>query len=166
LELAHEDANGPYREADKRFGTNSAHTDAAAAAVQVSTITEDPADAYDDTCQSAYTYVPCGQAASAVPDGQYDTALWNGELLHQAVLLRDIFGNPLSCKPVNEAWLTSSVTALAAAIYDEWAFDRLPILADALEEAGCDVQEILAHCRQPAEHARGCWVVDLLLKKK
>jgi hypothetical protein len=52
------------------------------------------------------------------------------------------------------------------AIYDERAFDRLPILADALEEAGCTNPEMLDHCRQPGAHARGCWVVDALPGRK
>jgi hypothetical protein len=56
------------------------------------------------------------------------------------------------------------VTSLASSIYQEHAFDRLPILADALEEAGCNNAEILSHCRN-GEHARGCWAVDLLLGK-
>jgi hypothetical protein len=69
------------------------------------------------------------------------------------------------CPKVDPAWLTAKVVALAQAIYDDRAFDRLPILADALEDAGCTNQDILAHCRQPGEHVRGCWVVDLLLGK-
>jgi hypothetical protein len=67
---------------------------------------------------------------------------------------------------VEQSWLTSNVTALAQSIYDERAFDRLPILANALEDAGCDNADILNHCRQPGEHVRGCWVVDLLLGKE
>jgi hypothetical protein len=62
--------------------------------------------------------------------------------------------------------LNNTVIALAEAIYDERAFDRLPILADALEEAGCTNADILNHCRQPGEHVRGCWVVDLILGKE
>jgi hypothetical protein len=54
---------------------------------------------------------------------------------------------------------------LACAIYDDRAFEQLPILADALEEAGCDNADILAHCRGPGPHVRGCWLVDLLLGK-
>jgi hypothetical protein len=57
------------------------------------------------------------------------------------------------------------VVKLAQAIYDERAFNRLPILADALEEAGCTTAEILNHCRQPGEHVRGCWVVNAILGK-
>jgi hypothetical protein len=52
---------------------------------------------------------------------------------------------------------------MAEGIYGERAFDRLPILADALEEAGCDNPDVLTHCRQPGSHVRGCWAVDLIL---
>jgi hypothetical protein len=55
---------------------------------------------------------------------------------------------------------------LAQAIYDERAFEHLPVLADALEEAGCTDAAILGHCRQPGPHARGCWVVDLLVGRE
>jgi hypothetical protein len=79
--------------------------------------------------------------------------------------LRDIFGNPFRPVTLAPAWLTSNVTALAQSIYTDRAFDRLPILADALEDAGCDNADILEHCRQPGEHVRGCWVVDLILGK-
>ena len=61
------------------------------------------------------------------------------------------------------AWLSSTVVSLARSIQSDQAFDRLPILADALEEAGCDNAEILAHCRGDGPHLRSCWVVDLLL---
>ncbi|MBL8793520.1 MAG: hypothetical protein JNM56_06430 [Planctomycetia bacterium] len=84
----------------------------------------------------------------------------------QCGLLRDIFGNPFRPITIDAAWLTSTVVSLAQAIYNERAFDRLPILADALEDAGCDNADILNHCRQPGEHIRGCWCVDLLLGKQ
>jgi hypothetical protein len=82
-------------------------------------------------------------------------------------LLRDILG-PRPFRPVafDPAWQTARVVALARATYDDCAFDRLPTLADALEEAGCDNADILAHCRGPGPHVRGCWVVDLLLGKQ
>jgi hypothetical protein len=65
---------------------------------------------------------------------------------------------------VNQEWRTSTTVSLAQAIYEDRAFDRLPILADALEEAGCDNTDLLAHCRGDGPHVRGCWVVDLLLE--
>ncbi|MBL8793030.1 MAG: hypothetical protein JNM56_03935 [Planctomycetia bacterium] len=84
----------------------------------------------------------------------------------QCNLIRDLFGNPFRPVSVHPAWLTSTVTSLAQGIYDERTFDCLPILADALEDAGCDNADILNHCRQPGEHVRGCWVLDLLLAKE
>jgi hypothetical protein len=83
----------------------------------------------------------------------------------QADILRDIAGNPFRPVALDPRWLTSTVLGLASAIYAERAFDRLPILADALEEAGCDHPNILVHCRGPGPHVRGCWVVDLILGK-
>ena len=80
-------------------------------------------------------------------------------------LLRELFGNPFRPVTIDSAWLTPTVTALAETIYEEQAFDRLPILADALEEAGCINQEILSHLRKSGEHVRGCWVLDLILSK-
>jgi hypothetical protein len=80
---------------------------------------------------------------------------------------RDVVGNlfrPISFDP---AWLTETVVALARSIYEANAFDRMPILADALEEAGCDAVEVLIHCRNPNQtHVRGCWVVDSVLGRK
>jgi hypothetical protein len=67
---------------------------------------------------------------------------------------------------VNPAWLTSTVLALAKGIDAEKAFDRLPILADALQDSGCENTDVLEHCRGPGPHVHGCWVVDLLLGKE
>jgi hypothetical protein len=89
-----------------------------------------------------------------------------GEQQNQVELLRDIFGNPFCPVTVDPTWRTAAVTSLAQAIYDDRAFDRLPILADALEDAGCTNQDILEHCRSGGDHVRGCWVVDLLLAKE
>jgi hypothetical protein len=93
----------------------------------------------------------------------------------QCRLLRDIFGNPfysVSLHPAVLAWHDATVVRLAQAAYEERYMpagtldnDRLAVLADALEEAGCTDQDILGHCRSGGEHVRGCWVVDLLLGK-
>jgi hypothetical protein len=90
------------------------------------------------------------------------------ERLAQSDLLRCVFGNsfrPMSLDPPWLTWRDATLPKLAQAVYDDRAFDRLPILADALEDAGCDNADILDHCRRPGEHVRGCWVVDLLLGK-
>ncbi|OAI50592.1 hypothetical protein AYO44_17680 [Planctomycetaceae bacterium SCGC AG-212-F19] len=84
----------------------------------------------------------------------------------QMNLLRDIFCNPFKPVSIDRSWLTSTVVSLAQAIYDERAFERMPVLADALEEAGYTSVEILEHCRQPGVHVRGCWLIDLLLQKE
>ena len=73
-------------------------------------------------------------------------------------LYRCVF--PYRAVPFDPAWLTSTVAALARSVYRERAFDRLPILADALEEAGCSDPDVLGHCRGGERHTRGCWVVD------
>jgi hypothetical protein len=84
----------------------------------------------------------------------------------QADLLREIFGNPFANPFFKPAWRTSDVMLLAQGIYEERAFDRMPILADALQDAGCDSEYILTHCRDTAlTNVRGCWVVDLVLGK-
>jgi len=98
--------------------------------------------------------------------GRIEMAYPESEMAAQSQLLRDIFGNPFRPVTVDPEWLTSTVVALARGIYDERAFDRLPILADALQDAGCENADVLDHCRGPGPHARGCWVVDLLLGKR
>jgi hypothetical protein len=84
-------------------------------------------------------------------------------------LIRDLFGNPFRPAPALApsvlAWDGGTVVKVAAAVYDERAFDRLPVVADALEDAGCTDAELLGHCRGGGEHVRGCWVVDLVLAK-
>lgn len=89
------------------------------------------------------------------------------ELRVQTALFRDIFGNPFRRVRREQAWLTPDVLALARAMYDAREFSAAPILADALQDAGCDNELVLQHCRDlSAVHVRGCWVVDLLLKVK
>jgi hypothetical protein len=89
---------------------------------------------------------------------------WKDEAL-QCSLVRDIFGNPFRPATLAPSWLTSTVTALARQMYDSRDFSPMPILADALQDASCDSEDVLAHCRNSGPHARGCWVVDLVLGK-
>jgi len=86
----------------------------------------------------------------------------------QAALLRDLFGqlyHSFTADPAWLAWNGGTVVRVAEAVYRQREWDRLPILADALEEAGCDDADLLDHCRSAGEHARGCWALDVLLTK-
>ncbi len=83
--------------------------------------------------------------------------------------LRDVVGNPFRRTKIDPAWCNlndQAVLKIASSIYTDRDFDRLPILADGLEDAGCSDKEILNHCRSVGPHVRGCWVVDLILGKK
>jgi hypothetical protein len=81
-------------------------------------------------------------------------------------LIRDIFGNPYKPVALDPSWRTEAVVGLAEGIYHDHAFDRMPVLADALEDAGCSHGDILNHCRGDGPHVKGCWVVDLLTGRK
>jgi hypothetical protein len=86
-------------------------------------------------------------------------------------IVRCVFGNPFAAPlPIDAAWLlwnNGTVLRIATGIYEERAFERLPVLADALLDAGCDDEAMLEHCReQEGVHTRGCWVIDLILGKK
>lgn len=107
------------------------------------------------------------QASNEDPPGMAFPRWRDGDL--QVALLHEIFGNPFRPVVLDPAWITwqsGTVPKLAQAVYDERAFDRLPVLADALEEAGCNNLDLLAHLRGPGPHARGCWVLDLILQKR
>jgi hypothetical protein len=107
-------------------------------------------------------------ASQAVTDGAHSDAERSVERVALARRLQDIIGNPFRPMAVDLSWLSwndGTVVKLAQAFYDERAFDRMPVLADALEEAGCHDTDILGHCRSTGKHVRGCWVVDLILGK-
>jgi hypothetical protein len=87
----------------------------------------------------------------------------------QCALLRDLIGNPFRPEKLPTsvlAWNEGTVVRLAGAIYAGGRWNELPLLADALEEAGCGIPAVLSHCRGGGEHVRGCWVVDWLLGKE
>jgi len=100
-----------------------------------------------------------------------DTAFFASQVSAKRIqtgILRCIFGNlfcPVSIKAAWLAWNGGTLPKIARAIYEERAFDQMPILADALEDAGCTNPDILNHCRSKGPHVRGCWVVDLILGK-
>jgi hypothetical protein len=114
-----------------------------------------------DLHHDLYPYAPEIIALIDLPDRTHASFPRTVRLLH------DIFGPlPFRDIAIAPAWRTSDVMALARGIFDEKAFDRMPILADALQDAGCDNDEVLSHCRAERwEHVRGCWVLDLLLGK-
>lgn len=120
-------------------------------------------DATRDTGRSASNNAPCeaARALNSQDHNQFDV----GELRQQAHLLRCLFANPFLPLSLNLTWRTPRVVSLAKAIYDDRSFEHMPSLADALEAAGCDEPDILAHCRSLTEHALGCWVVDAILGK-
>ena len=83
------------------------------------------------------------------------------------LLLRDVFGNPFRPVAFAPEWRTETALTLAGQMYESRDFSAMPILADALQDAGCDSEDILNHCRATnATHVRGCWVVDLVLGKE
>ncbi|MGE3805667.1 MAG: hypothetical protein AB7K24_13405 [Gemmataceae bacterium] len=93
------------------------------------------------------------------------TAHNNTEAAAQTVLLREIFGNPfrpVSIDPTWLSWQAGTVVRIARRVRDEGRWEDLPILADALEEAGCNVPGLLEHFRQPGLHVLGCWALDLV----
>lgn len=140
--------DGPCRGRGSRWGKSNR---GAQQALKVAASARDAAD-------------PCWDIRQALRSVRIGAATEMG--VKRSNLLRDIFGNPFRPPPATCDWLSFTVVSLAQVIYDERAFDRLPILADALEEAGCDSAEILTHCRGPGPHARGCFVLDLMLGKE
>jgi hypothetical protein len=87
----------------------------------------------------------------------------------QAACIREIIGNPFRPVRINPSRMTrdeGAVAKLARDIYRARTFDVLPVLADALEDAGCTDADILAHLRGPGPHVRGCWVLDLILGRE
>ncbi|VTR93437.1 Uncharacterized protein OS=Sorangium cellulosum (strain So ce56) GN=sce5710 PE=4 SV=1 [Gemmata massiliana] len=83
-----------------------------------------------------------------------------------ANLVREVFGNPFRPVPLSPVWRTGTAVALAQQVYESRDFGAMPILADALQDAGCDNADVLDHGRGPGPHVYGCWVVDLVLGKE
>jgi hypothetical protein len=117
-------------------------------------------DAYNHATGEIHTATCCCYTDESTRDAEERV-----ELAFLASIIHDIFGNPFRPLVVDARWRTPTAVALATGIYSERAFDRMPILADALQDAGCDHADILDHCRSNVPHVRGCWVVDLLLGK-
>ncbi len=112
-------------------------------------------------------YLETAEAAADAPGGQRRPArVKKAEKKAQCALLRDIAGNPFRPVTINPAWVQhagGTLFHLAQSIYDDGRFADLPVLGDALEEAGCHDEALLGHCRAQMEHVPGCWLVDALL---
>ena len=94
---------------------------------------------------------------------------WDAIRRDQSVAFRglvwDVAGNPFRPAELDPHWRTGTAVSIARGMYEAHDFSAMPILADALQDAGCDGEAVLAHCREPGVHVRGCWVVDLVLGK-
>ena len=105
--------------------------------------------------------------AFATCRGGYEQSEEHTEEATQIRLARDIFGNPFRPVAFSPAWRTDTAVSLARGMYESREFSAMPILADALQDAGCDNDDILNHCRDAKQvHVRGCWVTDLVLGKE
>lgn len=128
-------------------------------------------------CQLAFldiTYAVAGAVADPdhINDSVRSTSPTHLQNVRRAVsaqvcpILRDIFGNPFRRLRFAPAWRTDTARTLARQMYDSRDFTAAPILADALQDAGCDYDDLLNHLRDPDQpHVRGCWAVDLVLEK-
>jgi len=142
---------------DSEYSDNERFTNAARAACLLATVNAFGAE----RCQVVVGYcrvVALHEAFESDRPQSEDTSL--------CMLIRDIFVNPFCPVAFDPAWLTSTVVAIAQGMYESRDFSAMPILADALQDADCDNEDMLQHCRQPGEHVRGCWVVDLVLGKE
>jgi hypothetical protein len=109
------------------------------------------------------------ETAAEVSETARQAATHAARMAADSDLVREVFGNPFRPVAVEQSWLCwndATIVKIAQVIYEERCFEDLPILADALEEAGCTNADILSHCGRPGGHVRGCWVVDLLLGEK
>jgi hypothetical protein len=178
----------PYKRSRKAVETIERYADGAAEAKELVCAREAAGAAARR--YSAYSHPAVGLAAEAVAQAATphsrdaltcarsaalalavdDSAAWAAERAAQAMLLRDLFGappfGPVDIPPAWVRWNGGTVRRLAQGIYRDHRFEDLPVLADALEEAGCSDADLLAHCRGQGPHVLGCWALDLLLAKK
>jgi hypothetical protein len=165
--------------------TAEAYADGLVTPADLAEVREEIVPGLWDQCSSAVVRQEIADCATTVPLGDVTPAavafvFWvESNLLDEEIedvvgrehaamcdVLRDLLGNPfrpVSLDPAWLAWNDDTIPKLAQAIYEERAFDRLPVLADALEEAGCTDAQLLGHLRGPGPHCRGCWALDLLM---
>jgi hypothetical protein len=115
-----------------------------------------------DTPQHKYRLEQCG----ALKDWLGWILSYGGPPSEVVACVREVFGNPFRPVHFDSEWRTDTAVSLARQMYDSQDFSAMPILADALQDAGCDNADVLNHCRDTTlTHVRGCWVVDLVLGK-
>ncbi len=121
-------------------------------------------------CARCTEQVVAAAAQDPYQPGVQSLNSWNayeGQRRLNVAWLRDIFGNPFRPVVFEPAWQSDTALSLAKHLYESRDFSAMPILADALQDAGCEHADILTHCRdETLTHARGCWVVDLVLGKE
>jgi hypothetical protein len=91
---------------------------------------------------------------------------WVAACRAMIAVVRDVFGNPFRAVPFDPNWRTTAAVGVARQMYESRDCSAMPILADALQDAGCADPNILDHCRGDSPHVRGCWVVDQVLRKE
>lgn len=161
-EGAHESPSPPYP--DGPF--NYAEAVACATVAARLAIDSDRGEPSEYTAEAVAHSAFVGRGEAVSEESAEWKKLRDTERAAQCRLLNDIFGNPFRPVTIDPSWLTPTVLALASQMYESRDFSPMPILADALQDAGCENEAILNHCRQAGEHVRGCWVVDSLTGKK
>jgi hypothetical protein len=124
----------------------------------LSLVQSDPFDAVSSVAREARPFL---YLLSEGANGYTEEEFYAGAVS----LNRDSFGNPFRPVAFDPNWRTSNVVSLARSMNESRDFSAMPILSDALQDAGCDHADILDHCRGSGPHVRGCWVVDLVLGK-
>jgi hypothetical protein len=170
IELLEQMAKGTAMPAAKRAVTSGAHHALPPANYVVG---EAPADDPHYVALMLYRALASSTRATSVVGHalQATAGLADGaaEQRGQTCLIREILGNPFRPSTISPSLLScndDAVRRIAGGIDKDGAFDRLPFLADALEDAGCTDDDLLTHCRRLGPHVQGCWAVDLILGKK
>jgi hypothetical protein len=165
VEVAERLADGRCTEAERAAAFQAAGGDLSAVYTQADCI---PAKALVDgelgyyllDAVSSVTMVADAEGLTIPPMPRDRSAAERAAVAH---LIRDVYGNPYHPVAADPGWRTEAAVGLARGMYDTRDFGPMPVLADALEDAGCTQPDVLGHCRRPGPHVRGCWVVDLVL---
>jgi hypothetical protein len=164
IEVALRDAEGMVRPNDISSAANAVRC-----ALSADYSRQDLSAGYTLSTSSVAFYVRAARTSpvwASTHDRVLTDEVGTGEERAMAELLADIIGNPFRPLPFPPAWRTDTAVALARQMYQSRGFGAMPILADALQDAGCDSDDVLDHCRDRQQvHVRGCWVIDGVLGK-